>query len=192
MTDGRITTILRSIEAGEARASEQLLPLVYDELRAIAARRMRQESPGNTLQATALVHEAWLRLLDSEGSGGWDSRAHFFMAAAEAMRRILIDRARARGALKRGGGRRRLALDVGALSLDDTPPEILDLDAALERLRAEDPVKADLVKLRFFAGLTMDEAASILGISPATADRYWAYARAWLYSEMGGAERTDG
>ena len=188
MSDGQVTRVLQAIEAGDARASKELLPLVYDQLRALAAQRMRHERPGQTLQATALVHEAYVRLVGQGGLEGamWDGRGHFFAAAAEAMRRILIDRARARGALKRGGDRPRMTLDQSSLTLDAPPPEILDLDEALKRLEAEDPVKADLVKLRFFGGLSLSEAAAILGISDSTADRYWAYSRAWLYNEMAG------
>jgi len=181
-----VTRILHAIERGDARASEDLLPAVYDELRALADARLARERPGQTLQATALVHEAYLRLVgpDPRAPSPWDGRAHFFAAAAEAMRRILIDRARARGAVKRGGPIKRARLDPAALTLDSVPPEILDLDEALGRLAREDPAKADLVKLRFFAGLTMDQAAAALGISPATADRHWAYARAWLYDAL--------
>jgi RNA polymerase sigma factor (TIGR02999 family) len=159
---------------------------VYDELRRLAAQRMAREGAGHTLQATALVHEAYLRLVGSNGPdvARWDSRGHFFAAAAEAMRRILIDRARAKGALKRGGNARRLQLDQDPLASDDVSAELLELDGAITKLAAEEPIKAELVKLRFFAGLTLEEAARMLDISPATADRYWAYARAWLYNEM--------
>ncbi|MHC5003498.1 MAG: ECF-type sigma factor [Planctomycetota bacterium] len=185
-----VTRILGAIERGDAGASERLLPLVYDELRALAESRLLRERAGQSLQATALVHEAYLRLVGPEDAmpAHWDGRGHFFAAAAEAMRRILIDRARARAALKRGGDARRLALDPAALTLDDASPELLDLDEAIGRLAAEDPAKAELVKLRFFAGLTLRQAAAVLEISPTTADRYWAYARAWLYDALGGGD----
>ena len=187
MTD--VTRILSAIEQGDPHAAEQLLPLVYDELRKLAALRLAQEKPGQTLQATALVHEAYLRLVASGDASSprdqhWNSRGHFFAAAAEAMRRILIGNARRKGAQKRGGQARRLDLD--AIELTDPPPseKLLALDDALTRLTAKDRVKAELVKLRYFAGLTTQEAAAILGISTATADRYWAYARAWLQNEI--------
>ena len=187
MTD--VTRILSAIEQGDSHAAEQLLPLVYDELRKLAALRLAQEKPGQTLQATALVHEAYLRLVASGDASAprdqhWNSRGHFFAAAAEAMRRILIGNARRKGAQKRGGQARRLDLD--AIELTDPPPseKLLALDDALTRLTAKDRVKAELVKLRYFAGLTTQEAAAILGISTATADRYWAYARAWLQNEI--------
>ena len=181
-----VTQILAAINTGDPGASEALLPLVYEELRKLAAQRIGNEAPGQTLQATALVHEAYLRLVGSHDSqvDHWDSRGHFFAAAAEAMRRILIDRARAKGALKRGGNPARLRLDQDPLASDDLSAELLDLDGALTKLSAEDATKAELVKLRFFAGLTLEEAAGVLGISPATADRHWTYARAWLYHEM--------
>jgi RNA polymerase sigma factor (TIGR02999 family) len=181
-----VTRILNAIEAGDAQAAEQLLPVVYDELRALAEQRMRQEAAGHTLQATALVHEAYLRLVgrDAGGDRKWDGRGHFFAAAAEAMRRILIDRARSKGAIKRGGSVRKLRLDDADLTLESVPAEVLDLDESLARLAREDPAKAELVKLRFFGGLTLDEAAKVLGISLATAERYWSYARAWLFSDM--------
>lgn len=185
-TEPTVTEVLDAIEEGEAGASEALLPLVYTELRKLAARRLARETPGQSLQATELVHEAYLRLVGPEHrpGGRWDSRAHFFAAAAEAMRRILIDRARAKGALKRGGNPKRLRLDLDALASDELQAELLDLDEALEKLAAEDPGKAQLVQLRFFAGLTLEEAAGMLGISPATADRHWSYARAWLYRKL--------
>ena len=180
-----VTQILQAVERGDERAAEELLPIVYDELRALAERRMARESPGQTLQATALVHEAYLRLLgDDEVGRQWANKGHFFAAAAEAMRRILIDRARAKGAGKRGGGRARVSLSPDQITLDAVPQEILDLDEALGHLAEEDPVKADLVKLRFFAGLSLPQAAAVLGISSTTADRHWAYARAWLYNEL--------
>ncbi len=179
-----VTRILQAVERGDQRAAEQLLPIVYDELRALAQHRMAGESPGQTLQATALVHEAYLRLLgDDEAGRQWDNKGHFFAAAAEAMRRILIDRARAKGAIKRGR-RARVSLSPDQVTLDTVPQELLDLDEAIRRLAEEDASKADLVKLRFFAGLSLPQAAAVLGISPTTADRHWAYARAWLYNDL--------
>ncbi len=178
-----VTSILSAIEHGDANAIERLLPLVYEELRALAQMKMNRERSDHTLQATALVHEAYMRLVDRP-EPDWPSRGYFFAAAAEAMRRILIDRARAKGSLKRGGGRLRLRLDQDPQAFDELSGELLDLDEALTKLAAEDPQKAELVKLRFFAGLTMDEAAAALGISSATADRHWRYARAWLYQQM--------
>lgn len=182
-----LTQVLSAIENGDAGAVEQLLPLVYDELRTLASHRMANEAPG-TLQATALVHEAYLRLLGPrpDDAQQFDGSGHFFAAAAEAMRRILIERARARGRLKRGGQNKRIDLDPDQLLLDEVPAELLDLDAALDQLAAEDPVKAKLVTLRFFAGLTLAEAAAALGLSISTADRHWAYARAFLYDAMDG------
>jgi RNA polymerase sigma factor (TIGR02999 family) len=184
-----ITRVLRALESGEPKAAEELLPLVYEELRALAARRMAQEKPGATLQATALVHEAWLRLEEgaSNGTARWKSSAHFFRAAAEAMRRILIDRARARGAQKRGGRSRRESLDPESIAVVLDDDGLLDLDEALRELAQQDERKARLVELRFFAGLPLDEAGRALGVSPATADRDWAFARAWLYARLGGA-----
>ncbi len=178
-----VTRILTAIERGDPRASQDLLPLVYDELRRLAQQQMNRERSDHTLQATALVHEAYMRLVDGP-EPDWPCRRYFFAAAAEAMRRILIDRARAKGALKRGGRHLRLRLDQDPLASAELSGELLDLDEALTKLAAEDAQKAELVKLRFFAGLTMDEAAGALGISPATADRHWRYARAWLYREM--------
>lgn len=171
--------------------AEEVLPLVYEELRKLANARLAGEHAPQTLQATALVHEAYLRLIGPtpDEPKSWAGRAHFFAAAAEAMRRILIDRARARGAKKRGGGLQRLQLD-GCASLDAVPQEVLDLDDALERFAQEDEMKADLVKLRFFAGLTMEQAASVLDISLATAERHWAFARAWLYTELSKGDST--
>jgi RNA polymerase sigma factor (TIGR02999 family) len=182
----KVTQILSAIDSGDPQASARLLPLVYEELRRLADARLAQERPGQTLQATALVHEAYMRLVGSERDcgRGWDSRGHFFGAAAEAMRRILIDRARERGAVKRGGSARRLTLDPTQLSLDAVPSEIADLDEALTRLEAEDPEKAALVKLRFYGGLTQKQAAAALGLAPSTADRHWAYARAWLFRAL--------
>ena len=179
-----VTRILSAIEQGDPHASEQLLPLVYDELRRLAAEKMAQERPGQTLQATALVHEAYLRLVAGEQGQHWNSRGHFFAAAAEAMRRIMIGNARRKHAQKRGGQAKRVDLD--AIELADGPAndKLLALEDALIRLADKDPVKGELVKLRYFAGLTTAEAAAILDISTATADRYWAYARAWLQNEI--------
>jgi RNA polymerase sigma factor (TIGR02999 family) len=186
-----VTRVLSAIGEGDPRAAEQLLPLVYDELRELAAQRLAQEAPGQTLQATALVHEAYLRLVTPAGGGrdppggpSWDGRRHFFAAAAEAMRRILINRARDRGRVKRGSGWRRLHLDDIHLSVAEPPDELLALDDALDKLAREDPACAELVKLRFFAGLTLDEAAETLGVVRRTADRYWAFARSWLYAAL--------
>lgn len=183
-----VTRILDAVRAGDSSAAAQLLPVVYDELRALAAARLRREGGPQSLGATALVHEAYLRLVGPQGQGAdsWSGRGHFFAAAAQAMRRILVDRARERGAQKRGGALARLELDPSQLFVDAPPPELIDLDAALTRFAAEDPQKAELVSLRFFAGLTLREAAAVLGISMTTADRHWAYARAWLFDEMGG------
>ena len=178
-----VTRVLTAIQEGDARAAEELLPVVYEELRRLAAQRLAHETPGQTLQPTALVHEVWLRLVGDEDPG-WEGRAHFFGAAAEAMRRVLIDRARAKGRVKRGGGMRRIELRSTDLRIDEVSDDLLALDEALTQLATEDRVKAELVKLRFFGGLAMEEAARMLGISPATADRYWAYARAWLYRRM--------
>ena len=190
-----VTRILSAIEGGDAAASEELLPIVYEELRRLAARRLAREKP-QTLQATDLVHEAYLRLVgddqDESKRQSWDSRAHFFAAAAESMRRILTDRARRRGRLKHGGGRERFSLQEGDAAEEAPGIDVLALDEALTKLAEEDSVKADLVKLRYFAGLTVEEAAGTLDISRATADRYWAYARAWLYHEiMKGETRLD-
>jgi RNA polymerase sigma factor (TIGR02999 family) len=183
-----VTRILSAIEQGDPYAANQLLPLVYNELRKLAAQMLAHEKPGQTLQATALVHEAYLRLVGAEAAPHWNSRGHFFAAAAEAMRRILIEKARRRKRVKHGGGRQRLDLDA-ACSLVQTPDdELLALDGALDRLAALAPVRAELVKLRFFAGLTMAEAAQALRISLTTAQRHWTFARAWLYAELTGDE----
>jgi RNA polymerase sigma factor (TIGR02999 family) len=187
-----VTRILSAIEQGDPQAAAQLLPLVYDELRRLAGQKLAQEKPGQTLQATALVHEAYLRLVGAETIPHWDSRRHFFAAAAEAMRRILCDRARDRGRIKRGGGWRRLRLDQIDLSVAEPPDEVLALDEALERLAQEDPLCADLVKLRFFAGLTLDEAAAALGIARRSTDRYWAFARSWLYDALRQGDEDPG
>ena len=179
-----VTRILSAIDAGDPSAAEQLLPLVYDELRKLAAQRLDQEKPGQTLQATALVHEAYLRLVDVDKAQHWDSRGHFFAAAAEAMRRILVESARKKKRHRHGGGRRRVDLQE-AVSLAQAPDDdLLALDEALTRLAARAPAKAELVKLRYFAGLSIDEAADLMRISRTTAKRYWAFARAWLLAEI--------
>ena len=180
-----VTRILSQIESGDPAATEQLLPLVYDELRKLAAARLAQEPSGKTLQPTALVHEAFLRLVDVEKAQQWDSRGHFFAAAAEAMRRILVESARRRNRLKRGGDREREVLDAEAVAAPAEDERLLELDAALEKFNVASPRAAELVKLRYFAGLTQEQAAEALGISGATADRDWSYARAWLIREMG-------
>jgi RNA polymerase sigma factor (TIGR02999 family) len=179
-----VTHILSAIEQGDPRAAEQLLPLVYDELRNLAAQRLTQEKPGQTLQATALVHEAYLRLVGGQKEQHWDSRGHFFAAAAEAMRRILINRARDKKRAKRGGERHRVDLDQIEIALDTSDEQLIALDEALTQLAAEDPGAARLVNLRFFAGLTLKDAAASLGLAPRTAERQWAYARAWLYARL--------
>jgi len=178
-----VTRILSAIEQGDPHAAAQLLPLVYDELRQLAAQKLAQEKPGQTLQATALVHEAYLRLVDTEKAQQWNSRGHFFAAAAEAMRCILIDNVRRKRRPKHGGDRQRIDLDE-ALSLDNPRDDLLALDEALTRLAAREPIKAELVKLRYFAGLSIEESAAVVGVSPATAKRYWAVARAWLFAEL--------
>jgi RNA polymerase sigma factor (TIGR02999 family) len=179
-----VTRILSAIEQGDQQAAAQLLPLVYDELRQLAAQRLAQEKPGQTLQATALVHEAYLRLVGDDEPRVYRDRRHFFAVAASAMRRILIDQARRKKTEKHGGGRlRQELLDLAASPCDD---ELLAVNEALEQLATEDPVKARLVELRYFAGLTSDQAADVLGISPSTADRHWAYARAWLQTAVRG------
>jgi RNA polymerase sigma factor (TIGR02999 family) len=176
-----VTQILNAIQAGDPSAAAQLLPLVYDELRVLASQRMAQEKPGQTLQPTALVHEAYLRLVGGAPNQNWDGRGHFFAAAAEAMRRILIDRARHKQTGKAGGGRRRLDLDdIEPALAEEHGDRLLILDEALGQLEAEDPRKAELVKLRFFAGLTTEQAAAALGVSISTAEKDWAYARSWL------------
>jgi RNA polymerase sigma factor (TIGR02999 family) len=181
-----VTHILAAIEQGDPSAAEQLLPLVYDELRQLAAQRLAHEKPGQTLDATALVHEAYLRLVDVEQAPHWDSRRHFFAAAAEAMRRILINRARDKGRQKRGGGWQRVDLDHLASADSAAEDDLLALDEALQRLEGQNKPCADLVKLRFFTGLTMEEAAAALGIAPRTAHRYWVFARAWLFDALRG------
>jgi RNA polymerase sigma factor (TIGR02999 family) len=179
-----VTRILSAVEQGDPQAAEQLLPLVYDELRRLAAQRMAQETPGQTLQATALVHEAYLRLVDTDKVQRWDSRGHFFAAAAEAMRRILIDNARGKRRLKRGGAGKRVDLESADLVSQALPDELLDLDEAITQLETEDADAARLVKLRYFAGLSMDQAADLMGIGRSTAYEHWAYARAWLHQAL--------
>jgi RNA polymerase sigma factor (TIGR02999 family) len=187
-----VTRILSAVEQGDAHAAERLLPLVYDELRKLAAAKLAQEKPGQTLQATALVHEAYLRLVDVTETLHWDSRRHFFAAAAEAMRRILIERARRQQTEKHGGQWQRIDLDAVQAVAESRSTDLLALDEALTRLAAEDPIKGRLVTLRYFAGLSVQEAADALGISRATADRYWSYARTWLYCELGGKDHGFG
>jgi RNA polymerase sigma factor (TIGR02999 family) len=179
-----VTRILSAIEAGDPHAAEQLLPLVYDELRKLAAQKLAQEKPGQTLQATALVHEAYLRLVDQDTTPPWQGRGHFFAAAAEAMRRILVEKARRKNRLKRGGDLVRQDFDEALLAVSEPAEDLLALDDALERLARFDPRKAELVKLRYFAGLTMPQAAAALGISLSSAEKDWAYARTWLYRQM--------
>jgi RNA polymerase sigma factor (TIGR02999 family) len=180
-----VTRILSAVEGGEPQAAEQLLPLVYDELRRLAAMRLAHEEPGQTLQATALVHEAYVRLVDTEKVQRWDSRGHFFAAAAEAMRRILVERARQHRRLRHGGGLRRLdLLDAEGTASPTDDEQILLLDESLTRLAAARPQAADLVKLRFFSGLTAEEAAPLVGLSPRSARRLWAFARAWLRRDI--------
>ena len=191
-----VTRILSEIESGDPSAAEQLLPLVYEELRKLATTRLAQEKPGQTLQATALVHEAYLRLVGSEPGGGpdavsWNSRGHFFGAAAEAMRRIVVEHARYKGRLKRGGQRQRVDLDSNCSIQEPPSLDLVALDDALTRLAAIEPAKAALVKLRFFAGLTMPQSAVALGVSLATAERYWTFAKAWLYSELADMPTPD-
>jgi RNA polymerase sigma factor (TIGR02999 family) len=185
-----VTRILSAVEQGDPQAASRLLPLVYDELRKLAAHKLAHETPGQTLQPTALVHEAYLRLVGEEHGQHWDSRGHFFAAAAEAMRRLLVDLARRKHAVRHGGGRRRLPL-AEFHRVTESPQDLLDLDDALTRLAAEEPAKARLVQLRFFAGLSAPEAAAALGVSVATAERWWAYARTWLFSELQGGEETS-
>jgi RNA polymerase sigma factor (TIGR02999 family) len=181
-----VTRILSAIEQGDPSAAEQLLPLVYDELRQLAAQKMAHEQPGQTLQATALVHEAYLRLVDVEKAQHWNSRGHFFAAAAEAMRRILVDNARRKRSSKRGGHLVRQDLDALEIATPEGSEDLVALDEALNKLAATDKTAAELVHLRFFAGLPLPEAAQMLGIAPRTADRLWAYARAWLHQEIQG------
>jgi RNA polymerase sigma factor (TIGR02999 family) len=184
MTD--VTRILNAIEQGDGKAADELLPLVYEELRLLAAQKMSQESPGQTLQATALVHEAYIRLVGEEAHK-WKSRGHFFTAAAEAMRRILIDNARSKKSLKHGGDHKRMDLEKAVVLYDDNTSvdDLIALDEALSRLSENEPIKSEVVKLRYFTGMSVEQTAEILEISPMTAKRYWAYARAWLLREIG-------
>jgi RNA polymerase sigma factor (TIGR02999 family) len=186
-----VTHILSAIEQGDPNAAGQLLPLVYEELRKLAAQKLAQERPGQTLQATALVHEAYLRLVDVEQARRWNSRGHFFAAAAEAMRRILVENARRKRGLKHGAGCARVSLDDALACTADPGDDLLALNEALDQLAQEDPRKARLVELRYFAGLSVQEAADVLGISRATADRHWAYARVWLYSAIAADRPAD-
>ena len=181
MTD--VTRILDAVRKGDVRATDELLAAVYQELRRLAATRLSQEPAGHTLQATALVHEAYIRLVDAENQS-WEGRGHFFAAAAEAMRRILIERARYKRRRKRGGDRQRIDLEDATLAIEGPSEDVIAVDEALTKLGQEDKIVADLVKMRYFAGLNLDQIAKILGISRRTADRYWAYARAWLHREI--------
>ena len=183
-----VTRILSAVEQGDPQAAEQLLPLVYNELRKLAAQRLAREKPGQTLQATALVHDAYLRLFGAEGDQHWNSRGHFYAAAAEAMRRILVEQARRKNAIRRGGQRQRLDIELAEPAEPQDSEDILALNEALERLADKDRQKADLVKLRYFGGLTMEQTSDVLGISLATANRWWNYARAWLHQEISGSE----
>jgi RNA polymerase sigma factor (TIGR02999 family) len=183
-----VTRILSAINQGDPLAAAQLLPLVYDELRRLAVQRLAQEKPGQTLEATALVHEAYLRLVGQREDRLWNGRNHFFAAAAEAMRRILVETARRKQGPKHGGRLRRMDADLNLVAADAPAVDVLALDEALAKLAKESPARAELVKLRFFAGLTVSQAAEVLGISLATAERYWTYARTWLYAELSGAE----
>jgi RNA polymerase sigma factor (TIGR02999 family) len=189
-----VTQILSAIEQGDPKAAAQLLPLVYDELRRLAAQKLAQEKPGQTLEATALVHEAYLRLAGTSAEGAareWQGRAHFFAAAAEAMRRILVEKARWKRRQKHGGGLPRVDFELANLSFPVPEEDLLALDEAMTRLAAEDPVRAKLVELRFYAGLSNEEAARVLGISGVTAKRYWRYARAWLHREVSKGEEPS-
>jgi RNA polymerase sigma factor (TIGR02999 family) len=187
-----VTRILSAIEEGDPHAASKLLPLVYEELRRLAANKLAQERPGHTLQPTALVHEAYVRLVDVEKSQHWNSRGHFYAAAAEAMRRILVEQARRKKAPRRGGDRQRVDLDLAEPAAPRVSDDLLALDQALDNLAEKDHVKAELVKLRYFAGLTMEQTAEALGISLATANRWWNYARAWLHQEICGPEKSTG
>src|SRR5262245_54251227 len=186
-----VTRILSAIEAGDPHAAEQLLPLVYDELRQLAASKLAQEKPGQTLQATALVHEAYLRLVDTEQAQEWNSRGHFFAAAAEAMRRILVENARRKRAEKHGGALRRVNLDHGDAVAMAPPEDLLALDEALERLTRHDATAAQVAKLHCFAGLTVEQAAEVLSLSRTNAYRLWTFARAWLHSQLAGGPGAD-
>jgi RNA polymerase sigma factor (TIGR02999 family) len=187
-----VTQVLNAIEQGDPRAAEELLPLVYDELRKLAAARLDEEKPGQTLQPTALVHEAYVRLVGGAQPQDWNGRGHFFAAAAEAMRRILVESARRKGRARHGGGRARLDLDAVEPAADEADGRLLAIDEALTLLAAEDPAAAEVVKLRFFAGLTAQQAADALGISLRTANSHWAFARAWLFRRLGGTGGSPG
>jgi RNA polymerase sigma factor (TIGR02999 family) len=179
-----LTRILSAIDQGDPAAAEKLLPLVYEELRRLAAQKLSHEKPGQTLQATALVHEAYLRLVDVKQAQHWDSRGHFFAAAAEAMRRILVENARAKGRHKRGGQMERVDLDTDCAVAESSQFDLLALDEALTRLAADEPVKAELVTLRFFGGLSMPDAARVMGVSLAKAERHWTFAKSWLFAAL--------
>ena len=187
-----VTQILEQITSGDPSAAEQLLPLVYDELRRLARQRLAQEKPGQTLQATALVHEAYIRLVDAEKAHYWNGRGHFFAAAAEAMRRILVDQARKKQSRKRGGGLQRNQIEDVEIAAPEPRVDLLAVNESLQRFEQLDRVAADLVKLRYYAGLTIPQAAKALGVSTATADRYWAYARAWLHAELKEGDQGSG
>jgi RNA polymerase sigma factor (TIGR02999 family) len=187
-----LTRVLAAAQQGDSQAAQQILPLVYNELRKLAAVRLAQEKPGQTLQATALVHEAYLRLLGSDANQQWDSCGHFFAAAAEAMRRIIVDQARHKAAARAGGQLQRIELSQVEPAIDGPTLDLLALDEALKKLEQKDPRKAQLVKLRFFAGLSNQQAAAVLGIAPSTADLDWAYARSWLHVEMSGGTSRAG
>lgn len=188
----KVKHVLSAIENGDTHAADQLLPLVYDELRQLASQRLAQEKPGQTLQATALVHEAYIRLVDVEAGKDqqWNSRGHFFAAAVEAMRRILVEQARGKRRVKHGGEWKRIDLNDACALVEAPSEDILSLDEALEALTKQDAVKAELVKLRYFGGLTIPEAADVLGISTATAERYWTFAKTWLYARLHDAEQS--
>ena len=185
-----VTRILEAARQGDPKAADELLPLVYDELRRLAAHRMASEVPGHTLQPTALVHEAWLRLVDAEGQAQFQNRAHFFAAAAEAMRRILIDRARRKRAVRHGGQQERVDIQEAANASTSDDDQLLAVNEAVDKLSVQHPSEAELVKLRYFVGMTNDEAADALGISPRTAKYYWTHARAWLFREINGQDEA--
>jgi RNA polymerase sigma factor (TIGR02999 family) len=186
-----VTRILSQIEQGDPQAAEKLLPLVYDELRKLAAVKLAQEKPVQTLQATALVHEAYVRLVDQVAPQSWQNSRHFFAAAAEAMRRILVENARRKSRLRHGGGQQRVELSDSELATNVSDDDLLAIDEALVRFAAVDPVKAELIKLRFFAGLSVENAAQALGVSRATAVRHWTYARAWLFAELTDSTQSE-
>jgi RNA polymerase sigma factor (TIGR02999 family) len=186
-----VTRILQSLDSGDAKAADELLPLVYEELRKLAAAKMAHESPNQTLQPTALVHEAWLRLTGKEDVK-WNGRAHFFGAAAEAMRRILVDNARRKRAVRHGGDRQRLNVEDIEIAAPEKEAELLAINESLEKLAALDKQKAELVKLRYFVGLSIEESAAVLGVSVPTANRWWTYARAWLFQRIQGEDAADG